>query len=156
MDTTKPLEELMQELPPDMVAEIRDFVEFLLSKRGRRASETLRQDWAGALREHQQQYTSLELQQRASEWRGERFSSGAMDTMERKMEEQTRSIEEMVQLLPVEIQDQVRDFIEFLLEKRSRKPEAKLKLDWRGALRDLREQYTAVELQHKVAKWWED
>jgi hypothetical protein len=79
-----------------------------------------------------------------------------MDILGRKMEEQMRSIEEMVQLLPVEIQDQVRDFIEFLLEKRARKPEAKLRLDWRGALSNLREQYTAVELQHKVAKWWEN
>jgi hypothetical protein len=69
--TTKSIEELVQELPPDMVAEVRDFVEFLLSKRGRRADVALRQDWAGALREHRQQYTSLDLQQRATEWRGD-------------------------------------------------------------------------------------
>ena len=65
------IEELMRELPPDMVAEVRDFIEFLLSKRGRRAGVTLRQDWAGTLREHRQQYTSLELQHRASKWRGD-------------------------------------------------------------------------------------
>jgi len=31
-----------------------------------------------------------------------------------------------------------------------------LKLDWRGALRDLRDKYTSVELQHKVLEWWGD
>lgn len=67
----KPLQELVQDLPPDMRAEVRDFVEFLLAKRGRRAQRTLRQDWAGALRDYQQQYTSLELQRQALDWRGD-------------------------------------------------------------------------------------
>ena len=69
--TVRSLEELMRELPPDQFAEVRDFIEFLLSKRDRRAGKTLQQDWAGALREHRRQYTSLELQHRASEWRGD-------------------------------------------------------------------------------------
>jgi hypothetical protein len=73
-----------------------------------------------------------------------------------KMEERRESIEEAVQLLPLEIRDQVRDFIEFLLEKQARVPKAKPRLDWRGALRDLREQYTAVELEHKALEWWMD
>ena len=67
---TKPLQELIQELPPDMQAEVRDF-EFLLAKRGRHAKRTLRQDWAGALRHYRQQYTSLELQRQALTWRGD-------------------------------------------------------------------------------------
>jgi len=69
--TTRPLQELVQELPPDMRAEVRSFVEFLLAKRGRRAKRTLRQDWAGALRDYRQQYTSLELQRQALTWRGD-------------------------------------------------------------------------------------
>ena len=69
--TTKPLQELVQELPPDMRAEVRDFVEFLLAKRGHRARRMLRQEWAGALRDLRQQYTSLELQHQALTWRGE-------------------------------------------------------------------------------------
>jgi hypothetical protein len=64
------------------------------------------------------------------------------------------SLEEVIRVLPLEIQEQARDFIEFLLEKRVRKPKAKFKLAWRGALRDLRDQYTAVELEHKALKWW--
>jgi len=68
---TKPLQELVQELPPDVRAEVRDFVEFLLTRRNRVAKRTLRQDWAGALRNYRQQYTSLELQRQALTWRGD-------------------------------------------------------------------------------------
>ncbi len=67
----KPLQELVEELPPDVRAEVRDFVEFLLAKRGHRPRRTLRQDWAGALRNYREQYTSLELQRQALTWRGD-------------------------------------------------------------------------------------
>ena len=71
MDTaTKSLEGLIRELPPDIQTQVRDFAEFLLAKRERRTT-TLRQDWAGALREYRQQYTSLELQHQALDWRGD-------------------------------------------------------------------------------------
>lgn len=63
---TRPLQELVRELPADMHAEVRDFVELLLAKRGRRAKRTLRQDWAGASSNYRQQYTSLELQRQAA------------------------------------------------------------------------------------------
>ncbi len=66
------IDELVQELPPDAQAEVRDFVEFLLHKHGRRTGgRRLRQDWAGALRAYRDQYTSLELQRRALDWRGD-------------------------------------------------------------------------------------
>ena len=61
----KPIEELVQELPPEAQIEVRDFVEFLLIKHGRRTGRSLRQDWAGALREYRDRYTSLELQGKA-------------------------------------------------------------------------------------------
>lgn len=48
----KPLEELVQELPPDMMREVRHFVEFLLSKREPQTDCALQQNWAGALREY--------------------------------------------------------------------------------------------------------
>jgi hypothetical protein len=67
---TNPLEELVRELPPDILAQVCDFAEFLLAKRKRR-TKTLRQDWAGALREYRQQYTSLDLQRQALDWRGD-------------------------------------------------------------------------------------
>ena len=68
---TKPLEELVKELPPDCKEEVRDFVEFLLERRGRKRGGKLRQDWAGALKDYRDQYTSLELQKKALEWRGD-------------------------------------------------------------------------------------
>lgn len=68
---TKPLAELIQQLPPDAQAEVRDFVEFLLVKRARRSGHTLQQDWAGSLSHARDQYTSLELQQKALDWRGD-------------------------------------------------------------------------------------
>ncbi|MFW6104985.1 MAG: DUF2281 domain-containing protein [Chloroflexota bacterium] len=65
------LRELVEQLPPDLQEEARAFVEFLLEKRAERKGVKLRQDWAGALRDYRDQYTSLELQKRASEWRGD-------------------------------------------------------------------------------------
>ena len=70
-----------------------------------------------------------------------------------------QDLKELIEKLPPELQKEVRDFVEFLLERRAAKLKAKkgeLKLDWRGALRDLRDKYTSVELQHKVLEWWGD
>ncbi len=61
----------MEQLPPDLQEEVRDFVGFLLEKRAKKRGRTLRQDWAGALQDYRDQYTSLELEQRALEWRGD-------------------------------------------------------------------------------------
>jgi hypothetical protein len=66
-----PLEELIKTLPPEAQVEVRDFVEFLAAKRRPKTGRTLRQDWAGALRDYRQQYTALELQRRGLEWRGD-------------------------------------------------------------------------------------
>lgn len=72
MSTTgKSLPELVKELPPDAQMMVRDFVEFLLMKYGRKSGQKLRQDWAGILRDYRDQYTALELQQKALEWRSE-------------------------------------------------------------------------------------
>ncbi len=67
-----------------------------------------------------------------------------------------KTLEEMFRELPPELQQEVEDFIRFLLEKRGQKPRSRFKLDWRGALGDLRDQYTSVELQHKILEWWGD
>jgi len=67
----KPLEEVVRELPPDLRDQLRDYAEFLLEKHRRRSGKILRQDWAGALRNHRADYTSLELQSRALAWRGD-------------------------------------------------------------------------------------
>ena len=65
------LEELIQELPPDLRAEVRDFVEFLLAKRARTSGRRLRQDWAEALKGVDPSLSAVDLQHRATEWRSE-------------------------------------------------------------------------------------
>jgi hypothetical protein len=67
--TEKPLEELVKVLPPSLRAEVRDFVEFLLAKHGRRAPGKLRQDWAGTLGAYRAQETAVDLQHKALDWR---------------------------------------------------------------------------------------
>lgn len=65
----KSLPEFVKELPPDIQFEVRDFAEFLLQKRRQKSRKPLQQHWAGALRKYRHQYTSVELQHKASEWR---------------------------------------------------------------------------------------
>ena len=65
------IEELMKELPPELQKEVEDFARFLLERHTPKRSRKLRQDWAGALRAYRDQYTALELQQKALEWRGD-------------------------------------------------------------------------------------
>ncbi|RQW79358.1 MAG: DUF2281 domain-containing protein [Methanothrix sp.] len=38
-------------------------------------------------------------------------------------------------------------------DEQSEKSIHPLKLDWRGALEDMKDQYTSVELQHKISEW---
>ena len=62
-------------------------------------------------------------------------------------------IEKMIRELPPELHREVEDFVEFLLEKRLKRPRAKPNFDWAGALKDIRDQYTSVELQHEISEW---
>lgn len=65
------LNELVEKLPPDLQREVEDFARFLLETRGQVKGGRLRLDWAGALSEFRQRYTSLELQKKAMEWWGD-------------------------------------------------------------------------------------
>jgi hypothetical protein len=64
-----------------------------------------------------------------------------------------QNIEQIIKELPPELRQEVEDFVKFLLEKRVRKAKGKFKFEWAGALKDLRDQYTSVELQHKILEW---
>lgn len=59
--------------------------------------------------------------------------------------------EEKFTKLPPDAQRQVIDLIE-LLESSKRKKK-KLSFNWIGGLKELRDQYTSVELQHKINEW---
>jgi len=65
------LEEMVRELPPELQNEVREFIERLLATKVQRKQRYLRQDWAGALEEYRDEYTSLELQKKALEWRND-------------------------------------------------------------------------------------
>ncbi len=65
------LTDQIRRLPPDLQKEVEDFIEFLMEKHGPHSAGRLRVDWAGALREYRDKYTSLELQKKALEWRGD-------------------------------------------------------------------------------------
>jgi len=67
-----------------------------------------------------------------------------------------KDLQQKIRELPPDLQRQVEDFIEFLSQKKSTKTTGRLKLDWRGALKELGKKYTSVELQHKLMEWWGD
>ena len=69
------------------------------------------------------------------------------------MSDQSLSVAEVVKVLPPEIQEEVRDFIEFLMEKRVHKSGHVLRQALGGAIKDYREQYTALELQKQANAW---
>jgi len=68
-NSSNSLLELVNNLPPHFHKEVKDFVENLMKKKDRKTNTTLRQDWAGALKDYKNKYTSLELQKKALEWR---------------------------------------------------------------------------------------
>lgn len=68
---SKPLDELVRELPTESQAEVRDFVEFLMRKTNKKSESKLSQSWAGALSDFREEYTSLELQKKSLDWRGD-------------------------------------------------------------------------------------
>ena len=54
--------------------------------------------------------------------------------------------------MPLDIQREVLSYAEFLLEKRSKKKQTVPDFEWEGALKDMGEQYSSVQLQHEIGK----
>ena len=61
------------------------------------------------------------------------------------------SLQEMLRMLPPILESEVRDFVAFLLEQRVKRQVRPMNFQWEGALKDLRGQYTSVQLQHQIA-----
>jgi Protein of unknown function (DUF2281) len=65
------LEEAIRSLSPDDQRQVMDFIKRLTGTSKSLRNRKLKQTWAGALRRYRHQYTSLELQRKAFEWRGD-------------------------------------------------------------------------------------
>ncbi len=59
-------------------------------------------------------------------------------------------IAEMVQELPPDLQQEVEDYAQFLLEMKVKKHKGRMKLDGRGALRDMKDDELARTTPAKV------
>jgi hypothetical protein len=67
----KSLEEMIRDLPPEAQRKVEDFVKELAKSAASAPKRKLDQRWAGALKRYRDQYTSLQLQRKALEWRGD-------------------------------------------------------------------------------------
>lgn len=70
MTVQEEIVERVRFLPEDKQREVLTFIESLASKQEDISEACLRQDWAGALSEYKDRFTSVELQKKALEWRG--------------------------------------------------------------------------------------
>lgn len=73
-----------------------------------------------------------------------------------KVGKRMKNIDEMIKELPPEFQQEVRDFAEFLLEKKLHPKQKKLRMTWAGGLKEFRNQFTSLELPKKALEWWGD
>ncbi|HLV44466.1 MAG TPA: DUF2281 domain-containing protein [Aggregatilineales bacterium] len=72
------------------------------------------------------------------------------------MSEPIPSIEELVKQLPPDLQNQVRDYAQYLLDTKVRRKGRRLRLDWAGGLAEYRDRFTSLDLQKKALEWWEE
>lgn len=64
------------------------------------------------------------------------------------------TIEDIVQKLPPELREELREYAAHLLQRRSRSDGARLTLSWAGELSDVKEEFTALDLEEKALDWW--
>ena len=67
--STQTLEQKFEMLPSELQKEAADFIDFLLTRKSSKQKKKPKLDWIGGLKEYRNQYTSLELQEKAMEWR---------------------------------------------------------------------------------------
>ncbi|MGM0580580.1 MAG: DUF2281 domain-containing protein [Bacteroidota bacterium] len=67
MSSIKNLEIKINQLTPELIDELDNYLDYLINKRTKRSTKKLNQKWAGGLKnEH---YDSIDLQKKALEWR---------------------------------------------------------------------------------------
>lgn len=67
--STQTLEQKFEMLPSELQKEAADFIDFLLTRKISKQKKKPKLNWIGGLKEYRSQYTSLELQEKALEWR---------------------------------------------------------------------------------------
>ena len=72
------------------------------------------------------------------------------------MAQQWVTLEDLIKQLSPMSRKQVYDFAQSLLQKQNSPTKNHFKFDWEGALSDLRDQYTSVELQHDTTRHWDE
>ena len=63
----------------------------------------------------------------------------------------SKPLEELLELLSPDQRELVRGYVESLA--RTSRTGGRPRFTWAGAARDLRDQYTSVELQHQISRW---
>ncbi len=61
--------EKIRELPPELQEEVIHFIDFLRTKKSSKQKKKPNLEWVGGLKAYRDQYTALELQKKASDWR---------------------------------------------------------------------------------------
>ncbi|MBY0434077.1 MAG: DUF2281 domain-containing protein [Cyclobacteriaceae bacterium] len=69
MTKIQSLEKKILQLPPSTIVELEQFIDELLAKSKGKTDGKLKQDWMGGLKKWRNEFTSLELQKKALEWR---------------------------------------------------------------------------------------
>lgn len=70
-----------------------------------------------------------------------------------------KRLEDIIQESPY-LREEIEDFANFVWEKHASESKSQglkpLGFSWAGGLKELRDQYTSVELQHKIKETWEE
>jgi len=72
MNTFENIRAKIDKLPEHVKPELNDFIEFLLSKYGKKINQSysnFKFDWEGKLSKLKSEYSSVELQHKAMDWR---------------------------------------------------------------------------------------
>jgi len=67
-----------------------------------------------------------------------------------------KSLEQRIKELPPELKREVGEYVETLIKRHARSGHKPPKFSWAGVLKDLRDTYTSVQLQHHILKVRED
>ena len=80
--------EKFNQLPPDLQEKVIKYIDSLLAQKELQQKKNPKLDWAGGLKEYRDQYTALELQKEAVDWR----ERSALDYLDQKRKEPVKGL----------------------------------------------------------------